>query len=128
VTYIVVVGIKSGPNWGNSDQISRMKIGILRDEGIDMEIVAVNGCIYGRDDHPLKIDPRDAEKRYFKLCGQAFWDLISNDPQFYQRIVVPIDKEAKKKDENFRTTYTGLKQRFGESRVDLMAYGRTPWS
>jgi hypothetical protein len=22
----------------------------------------------------------------------------------------------------------GLKQRFGESRVDLMAYGRTPWS
>jgi hypothetical protein len=23
---------------------------------------------------------------------------------------------------------TGLKQRFGESRVGLMAYGRTPWS
>ena len=23
---------------------------------------------------------------------------------------------------------TGLKQRFGESRVDLMAYGRTQWS
>jgi hypothetical protein len=23
---------------------------------------------------------------------------------------------------------TGLKQRVGESRVDLMAYGRTPWS
>ena len=23
---------------------------------------------------------------------------------------------------------TGLKQRFGESRADLMAYGRTPWS
>jgi hypothetical protein len=23
---------------------------------------------------------------------------------------------------------TGLKQRFGESRVDLMAYGRAPWS
>ena len=23
---------------------------------------------------------------------------------------------------------TGLKQGFGESRVDLMAYGRTPWS
>jgi len=25
-------------------------------------------------------------------------------------------------------TEAGLKQRFGESRVDLMAYGRTPWS
>jgi hypothetical protein len=27
-----------------------------------------------------------------------------------------------------RAAETGLKQRFGESRVDLMAYGRTPWS
>jgi hypothetical protein len=27
-----------------------------------------------------------------------------------------------------RRTVTGLKQRFGENRVDLMAYGRTPWS
>jgi len=26
------------------------------------------------------------------------------------------------------TSLAGLKQRFGESRVDLMAYGRTPWS
>ena len=25
-------------------------------------------------------------------------------------------------------SFTGLKQRFGESRVDLMAYGRTQWS
>jgi hypothetical protein len=25
-------------------------------------------------------------------------------------------------------TLAGLKQRFGESRVDLMAYGRAPWS
>jgi hypothetical protein len=28
----------------------------------------------------------------------------------------------------FAPIKTGLKQRFGESRVDLMAYGRTPWS
>jgi site-specific recombinase XerD len=27
-----------------------------------------------------------------------------------------------------RLTQAGLKQRFGESRVDLMAYGRAPWS
>src|SRR5438552_13886307 len=27
-----------------------------------------------------------------------------------------------------RLANAGLKQRFGESRADLMAYGRTPWS
>jgi hypothetical protein len=27
-----------------------------------------------------------------------------------------------------RLCHAGLKQRFGESRVGLMAYGRTPWS
>jgi hypothetical protein len=27
-----------------------------------------------------------------------------------------------------KPTHAGLKQRFGESRVDLMAYGQTPWS
>jgi hypothetical protein len=26
------------------------------------------------------------------------------------------------------SSHTGLKQRFGESRVELMAYGQTPWS
>jgi hypothetical protein len=30
--------------------------------------------------------------------------------------------------ENSRFSNTGLKQRFGESRVGLMAYGRTQWS
>ena len=30
--------------------------------------------------------------------------------------------------ETVRKTITGLKQRFGESRVDLIAYGRTQWS
>ena len=31
-------------------------------------------------------------------------------------------------EERTELTYAGLKQRFGESRVDLTAYGRTQWS
>jgi hypothetical protein len=30
--------------------------------------------------------------------------------------------------DDFARHLAGLKQRVGESRVDLMAYGRTPWS
>ena len=108
---IYIVGIKSGPNWGNSDQIGRMKTNfkaarkILKSEGNKTKIIAVNGCIYGKDNRPHKVDKKDMEKSYYKLCGQEFWELITGDKDFYQKIVVPIDKEVKKRDENFRNTY-----------------------
>lgn len=108
-TYIV--SIKSGPNWGNSDQIGRMRANfkvakkILRGEGKATKIVAVNGCMYGKDNKPHKVDRKDEEKSYYKFCGQEFWELITGDDNFYQQIVVPIDKEAKKRDEKFRNAY-----------------------
>src|SRR5947209_20417908 len=45
-----IVGIKSGVNWGNSDQVNRMKDNFkaartyLRERGTTNEAVAVNGC------------------------------------------------------------------------------------
>lgn len=39
------------------------------------------------------------------MCGQEFWELITGGNQFYQRIVIPIDKEVKKRDDNFKDTY-----------------------
>ena len=132
-TYIV--GIKSGPNWGNSDQIGRMKGNfkdakkILKSEGNKTRIIAVNGCIYGKDKRPHKVDVRDGEKSYYKFCGQEFWEFISGDRKFYQQIVVPIDKEAKKRDENFRNTYSakinGLTKDF--SKKYLTEDGRINW-
>lgn len=109
-TYIV--SIKSGPNWGNSDQINRMKGNfkeakrVLKKERSNTKIIAVNGCIYGKDNKSHKVDVLDREKSYYKFCGQEFWDLVSGDKEFYQRIVIPIDKEARKRDENFRNTYS----------------------
>ena len=106
-----IVGIKSGPNWGNSDQIGRMKTNfkvarkILKKEGEQLKIVAINGCMYGKDNKPHKVDKKDKEKSYYKFCGQEFWELITEDKDFYQKIIVPIDKEAKKRDENFKNTY-----------------------
>jgi hypothetical protein len=105
-----IVGIKSGPKWGNSDQVNRMKDNFkvakiaLRAEGVVEEITAVNGCIYGKDRNPLKPDP-DPDKTYFKYCGQDFWEFISEDSQLYREIIVPIDMEARQKDENFKKAY-----------------------
>jgi site-specific DNA-methyltransferase (cytosine-N4-specific) len=105
-----IVGIKSGTNWGNSDQVSRMRDNfktarnILRERGITSEIVAVNGCIYGRDSRPFKIHA-DPEKQYYKYAGQEFWRFISGDNELYREIIRPIDEEARRKDESFRKAY-----------------------
>ncbi|MBW4619793.1 MAG: hypothetical protein KME17_10615 [Cyanosarcina radialis HA8281-LM2] len=63
-----IVSIKSGPNWGNSSQIKRMVDNfskakrILRTNTSSINVVAVNGCCYGKDDRPDKGE-------YLKLCG-----------------------------------------------------------
>ena len=57
-----IVNIKSGPNWGNSSQISKMRADFktaqrtLRTSGSTPNIVCVNGCCYGRDNKPDKGD------------------------------------------------------------------------
>jgi hypothetical protein len=115
-----IVGIKSGTSWGNSDQINAMKDNFkkakqkLRESGIKEKIVAVNGCMYGVEPNPLKdklkvngsfVD-EDPDKVYFKYAGQDFWHFVSGDDNLYQKIIVPIDKEAKQKDQAFKTAYT----------------------
>src|SRR6267378_1506060 len=89
-----VVNIKSGPNWGNSSQIAKMITDFrtvkktLRTSNSKLNIVAVNGCCYGRDNQPDKGD-------YFKYCGQKFWEFISGDPELYTKIIEPIGHQAK---------------------------------
>lgn len=107
ITYIV--GIKSGPFWGNKDQKDRLKNNLKSAKQKimigDINVVLVNGCIYGRDKKPLKEDSNDPEKNYFKYCGQEFWELISGDKDLYIKLIKPLDKEAKIKDEKFKELY-----------------------
>ncbi len=108
---IYIVGIKSGPNWGNSDQVNTMKKNfkkakrIIGEEQGRKNIVAVNGCMYGRDNQAHKVNRRDPQLSYYKICGQAFWELVSGDNQLYKKIIQPLDKEAKKRDEVFKQLY-----------------------
>lgn len=119
-----IVGIKPGTNWGNSDQVNKMKDNFkkariaLRAKGITNEIIAVNGCMYGKDRNPLK-NNQDSEKSYYKYAGQEFWSFLSKDDNFYQEIIIPIDREAKKKDELFKSTYAA---KVNEMTRDFMRY------
>lgn len=106
-----IVSIKSGPAWGNSSQIARMKDNfkkakrVLNTNTSTTNIVAVNGCCYGRDNAPDKGD-------YMKLCGQSFWEFISGDNDLYLEIIEPLGFKAKERNEEFSTEYAALLNRF----------------
>jgi hypothetical protein len=108
---LYLVAVKSGPNWANSQQIVRLKDTfrkakrILRSSGYRQQVVAINGCCYGRDRKPDKGD-------YFKLCGQSFWELLSGDSNFYTRIVEPLGYKAKERNEQFNREYPKVVNRF----------------
>lgn len=99
-----LVSVKSGPNWGNSSQINKMKDNFRKAKKIlgtnisNIKVVAINGCCYGRDKKPDKGE-------YLKICGQRFWEFISNNPTLYLEIIKPLGAKAKQKNEQFKKSY-----------------------
>ncbi len=108
---IYIVGIKSGTNWVNKDQLDIMRKNFkkisatFKPKRKNKEIIFVNGCMYGKDNNPFKISKNIEHQNYYKICGQSFWELISGDNQLYKKIIHPLDKEAKKKSANFKKLY-----------------------
>ena len=106
-----IVSIKSGPNWGNSSQVAKLRDNfrqakrILRTNTSSANVVAVNGCCYGKDRNPDKGD-------YLKLCGQQFWKFISGNDNLYTDIIEPLGHQAKKKKEQFSEEYAKAINRF----------------
>ena len=100
---IYIVEIKAGWNWGNSSQIKQLKINFNKAKKIlenktGKEVVAINGCCFGKNNKPQK-------KGYLKLCGQQFWELISGNENLYIDIIEPIGHIAKQKSEEFDLAY-----------------------
>jgi|SRR3990172_9131960 len=107
-----IVTIKSGPNWGNSSQIRKMITDFnaarktLRTSNSRLHVIAVNGCCYGRDNHP------DKNGNYFKYCGQKFWEFISGDSNLYINIIEPLGHKAKEKNDAFMKSYSQMINKF----------------
>jgi len=106
-----IVSVKSGPNWGNSGQIKKMRQNfsqakrILGTNTSAKNIVAVNGCCYGQESIEDKGD-------YLKKCGQSFWSFVSGDDQFYITIIEPLGHKAKERNEAFQIEYGKVINRF----------------
>lgn len=106
-----LVTIKSGPNWGNSGQITKIKdyfrtaAKTLRTSNSGIVVVAVNGCCYGKDNAPDKGE-------YFKYCGQAFWEFISGNTELYKEIIEPLGHTAQEKNDEFNESYNKVLNKF----------------
>jgi hypothetical protein len=106
-----IIAIKSGPKWGNSGQIAKLKNYFnlakktLRTSNSKLNIVAINGCCYGIDNNPDKGD-------YFKYCGQRFWSFISGNDNLYIDIIEPLGHKAREQNNEFQKTYNKLLNRF----------------
>lgn len=104
---IYIVSIKSGPNWGNSEQIRKLResfkkaIRILRTNNPKIHVIPVNGCCYGKNANNDRGD-------YIKLCGQEFWSFISNNEDLYVQIIEPLGYEAKGHNELFLKEYSKI--------------------
>lgn len=106
-----IITIKSGPNWGNSSQLKKMATDFntarktLRTSNSRLNIKAVNGCCYGKDNKPDK-------GSYFKYCGQRFWELISGNPNLFIEIIEPLGPRAKGKNDDFISSYARTINKF----------------
>ncbi len=77
----------------------------LRTSNSGVQIVAVNGCCYGKT---IKADQGD----YFKYCGQTFWEFISSSPMLYTELIEPLGHMARQKNEEFLQSYACMLNRF----------------
>lgn len=112
-----IVTIKSGPNWGNSSQIAKLVADFktakktLRTSNSQMNIVAVNGCCYGRENQTDRGD-------YFKYCGQKFWEFMSGETDFYTKIIEPLGHQAKERNDDFMQSYAQMINKFTKEFAD----------
>lgn len=115
-----LVSIKSGPSWGNSSQIEALikkfntaKKTLATSGGAKgMHIVCVEACCYGVDSVPDK-------GTHLKLCGQRFWELISDGNEtLYRDIIEPLAHQAKEKNDALDLLYTAKLNLFTQAFVE----------
>lgn len=123
-----IVSVKSGPNWGNSSQQSKLsqdfRDGITRIKqsrrGINVQ--AVLGICYGKTRTSYL-------RNYIKVVGQNFWYLISEDQNLYTDIIEPIGYRAKEHNDTFHEEKSKVTNRFTKRFIDRFCEesGKIDW-
>jgi Type II restriction endonuclease EcoO109I len=118
--------VKSGPKAFNAgsrrDQVSAFDECRQRLPGLAFEPVVGYG--YGR-----RLSPPTRKKRFREVSGQAFWEEISDDPDLYRRIFLPLAEKADQHRDAYREAHKRAIIKFvREFRQEFgTADGQTDW-
>ncbi|MEA3308684.1 MAG: PmeII family type II restriction endonuclease [Chloroflexota bacterium] len=102
-----IVSIKSGPNWGNSDQQNKLEQNLrdavtrVKQSQFGANAQAVLGICYGKT-------RTNFLRGYLKVVGQNFWTLISGNQDLYTEIIEPIGYRAEEHNTLFKKRKNGL--------------------
>ena len=112
-----IVSVKSGPNWGNSSQQSKLADDLqkaalrLKQSQYHKNVQPVLGICYGKT--------RTSYLRgYLKAVGQNFWYLISENENLYTDIIEPIGYRAKEHNRAFGDARARVENRFTKEFID----------
>jgi Type II restriction endonuclease EcoO109I len=116
-----LIAVKSGKNWGNSDQHKRLRqnfrkaVKTLKQSKHVAQLQPTLGICYG------KFKTND-NGEYLHIGGQSFWHLISADRNLYIDLVKPLGYKSEEHDHNFKLekdkTYNRLIREFTNNYCD----------
>lgn len=112
-----IVSVKSGPNWGNSSQQTKLEqdlknaVARVKQSKRGANVQPVLGICYGRT-------KTSYIRGYMKVVGQNFWYLISENKDLYTDILEPIGYRAKEHNENFLRERSRVIDRFAKEFSD----------
>lgn len=116
-----IVSIKSGTNWGNSSQHKKLQEDLanavkrIKQSHISINVQPVLGICYGKTKSSYL-------HGYFKVVGQNFWYLISDDKELYKEIIEPIGYRAKEHNETFYVEKSRVVNIFTKKFLDNYCY------
>ncbi|MCP4425651.1 MAG: cytosolic protein [Chloroflexi bacterium] len=112
-----IVSVKSGPNWGNSSQQSKLADDLqkavrrVKQSQLGKNTQPVLGICYGKT-------RTNFLRGYLKVVGQNFWYLISENEDLYTDIIEPIGYRAKEHNEAFSSEKARVTNQFTREFID----------
>lgn len=107
----LAVAVKSGPNWGNRDQHKRQSTNFdaLRNRlyKIQKQFDPLVGQAYGRQSS----EPTE-NSRFRRRSGQAFWEEITGNPDFYLKLIRLMKDVPAKNRQKYRAMWDQSVNRF----------------
>jgi hypothetical protein len=84
------ISLKSGPNAFNSSQVAKQTDQFREMErslratlkSLRKQFIPIMGCGYGKVN-----SPPTSSRGYYKLAGQAFWEKVTGDADFYLKLI-----------------------------------------